>query len=126
MEFIKKYKNFFSDVILNMIGFGIYIVAQQIFLLPILAKLVNDDIYSNIVLYISILNVICNTTGGELGNVRLVRDSEYKNKNIIGFCFVTCNNFSNYSNYSFSSSNISKLYSMGKFNISYNYFNGKC
>lgn len=84
MEFIKKYKNFFSDVILNMIGFGIYIVAQQIFLLPILAKLVNDDIYSNIVLYISILNVICNTTGGELGNVRLVRDSEYKNKNIIG------------------------------------------
>ncbi len=84
MEFIKKYKNFFSDMILNMIGFGIYIMAQQILLLPILAKLVNDDIYSSIVLYISILNVICNTTGGELGNVRLVRDSDYKEKNIIG------------------------------------------
>lgn len=71
-------------MILNMIGFGIYICAQQILLLPILAKLVNDDVYSSIVLYISILNVICNVTGGELGNVRLVRNSEYKGKNIIG------------------------------------------
>lgn len=127
MEFIKKYKNFFSDVILNMIGFGIYIVAQQIFLLPILAKLVNDDIYSNIVLYISILNVICNTTGGELGNVRLVQDSEYKNKNIIGdfaLLLVTISPIIAiivfpvliYLNYTV----------FRKFNISYNYFNGKC
>lgn len=84
MNFIKKYKSFLSDMILNMIGFGIYIVSQQILLLPILAKMVNDDIYSSIVLYISILNVVCNVTGGELGNVRLVRDSEYKEKNLIG------------------------------------------
>ncbi len=84
MNFIKKYKNFFSDMILNMIGFGIYIVTQQILLLPILAKMVNDDLYSSIVLYISILNVVCNVTGGELGNVRLVRDSVYKEKNILG------------------------------------------
>lgn len=84
MNFIKKYKNFLSDMILNMIGFGIYIVSQQILLLPILSKLVDDNIYSSIVLYISILNVICNVTGGELGNVRLVRDSDYKEKNVIG------------------------------------------
>lgn len=84
MNFIKKYKNFFSDMILNMIGFGIYIIAQQILLLPILAKIVDDTVYSNIVLYISILNVVCNVTGGELGNVRLVRDSAYKEKNVHG------------------------------------------
>lgn len=84
MKFIKKYKSFLSDVILNMIGFGIYIVAQQIILLPILAKTVSDDIYSKFVLYISILNVVCNVTGGELGNVRLVRDSDYREKNLIG------------------------------------------
>lgn len=84
MNFIKKYKNFLSDVVLNMIGFGIYIVSQQILLLPILAKLVNDDVYSSFVLYISILNVVCNVTGGELGNVRLVRDSDYKGKALIG------------------------------------------
>ena len=84
MNFLKKYKVFLSDMFLNMVGFGIYIIAQQILLLPILAIIVDDNIYSSIVLYISILNVICNVTGGELGNVRLVRDSEYKDKKIIG------------------------------------------
>lgn len=84
MNFLKKYKVFLSDMFLNMVGFGIYIIAQQILLLPILAKIVDDNIYSSIVLYISILNVICNVTGGELGNVRLIRDSEYKDKKIIG------------------------------------------
>lgn len=84
MNFLKKYKVFLSDMFLNMVGFGIYIVAQQILLLPILAKFVNDNIYSSIVLYISILNVVCNVSGGELGNVRLVRDSDYKDKKIMG------------------------------------------
>lgn len=84
MNLLKKYKVFLSDMFLNMVGFGIYIIAQQILLLPILAKIVNDEIYSSIVLYISILNVICNVTGGELGNVRLVRDSVYKEKKLNG------------------------------------------
>lgn len=83
-KLFNKYKNFLSDMILNMIGFGIYIVAQQIILLPILAKNVDDTIYSSLVLYISILNVVCNVTGGELGNVRLVRDSDYKEKGLLG------------------------------------------
>ena len=84
MKIFKKYQNFMSDMILNIIGFGIYILAQQILLLPILAKMVSDDIYSSIVLYISILNVVCNTTGGELGNVRIVQNTEYEKKNVIG------------------------------------------
>lgn len=88
MNFIKKtitkYKTFASDMLLNMIGFGIYIVAQQILLLPFLAKAVTDEVYTSIVMYISVLNVICNVTGGELGNVRLIRDSEYRDKNIKG------------------------------------------
>lgn len=84
MEFIKKYKNFLSDMTLNMIGFGIYIIAQQIILLPTLSKLVEDNTYSSVVLYISILNIVCNVTGGELGNTRLVRNSVYKEKDILG------------------------------------------
>lgn len=84
MNFIKKYKSFLSDVVLNMIGFGIYIVSQQIILLPLFKKMVDYNIYSSMVLYISILNVVCNVTGGELGNVRLVQDGNYKEKNLIG------------------------------------------
>ena len=88
MEKIKKlfgkYKFFISDMFLNMVGFGIYIISQQILLLPILAKIVDDRIYSSFVLYLSILNVVCNVTGGELGNTRLVKDYDYKEKNIMG------------------------------------------
>lgn len=84
MKFLKNYKSYISDMVLNIIGFAIYIFAQQILLLPILAKMVNDDIYSGIVLYISILNVVCNITGGELGNVRLVENNNYLKKNVIG------------------------------------------
>ena len=83
-KFLTKYKVFVSDMVLNMIGFGIYIFSQQILLLPILAKNVEDVVYSSLVLYLSILNVVCNVTGGELGNVRLVRNSDYKAKNIMG------------------------------------------
>lgn len=83
-KLLKKYKSFASDMILNMIGFGIYIVSQQIILLPILAKNVDDTIYSSLVLYLSILNLVCNVTGGELGNVRIIRDSEYKEKKVMG------------------------------------------
>jgi len=88
MERIKKifgkYKFFLSDMFLNMVGFGIYIVSQQILLLPILAKIVEDEVYSSFVLFLSILNVVCNVVGGELGNTRLVRDSDYKEKEIMG------------------------------------------
>lgn len=84
MNFIKKYKSFLSDMVLNMIGFGIYIASQQILLLPLLKKMVDVDIYAGMVLYLSILNLICNVTGGELGNVRLVQDSNYQEEGKIG------------------------------------------
>lgn len=88
MERIKKlfgkYKFFLSDMFLNMVGFGIYIISQQILLLPILAKIVEDEVYSSFVLFLSILNVVCNVIGGELGNTRLVKDSDYKEKGIMG------------------------------------------
>ena len=49
-KFLTKYKVFVSDMVLNMIGFGIYIFSQQILLLPILAKNVEDVVYSRLVL----------------------------------------------------------------------------
>lgn len=84
MEFIKKFKPYIVDLFLNTIGFAIYIASQHILLLPILAKITNDTIYSNFVLYISILNLIGTTIGGSLGSVRLIRNSDYEEKNILG------------------------------------------
>lgn len=83
-------KNFLLDVMVNMLGFGLYIVAQQIILLPIISKFTNDIVYSNIVIYISVLNIICNSTGGELGNTRIVKDDLYdcKKKRIGDFTYI--------------------------------------
>ncbi len=74
-------KKFILDVVINMLGFGLYIIAQQIILLPLISKYTNDVVFSNIVIYISILNIICNSTGGELGNARIVRDEKYESTN---------------------------------------------
>ena len=83
-KIINKYKFLFSDMILNMVGFGIYVVSQKIILLPIIAKQVNDNIYTSLTLFMSILNIFCNVTGGELGNVRLIKNNDYKDKKVIG------------------------------------------
>lgn len=83
-KIIDKYKFLFSDMILNMVGFGIYVVSQKIILLPIIAKQVNDNIYTSLTLFMSILNIFCNVTGGELGNVRLIKNNDYKDKKVIG------------------------------------------
>ena len=83
-KIINKYKFLFSDMILNMVGFGIYVVSQKIILLPIIAKQVNDNIYTSLTLFMSILNIFCNITGGELGNVRLIKNNDYKDKKVIG------------------------------------------
>ena len=50
-------KKFILDVVINMLGFGLYIIAQQIILLPLISKYTNDVVFSNIVIYISILNI---------------------------------------------------------------------
>jgi len=83
-KIINKYKFLFSDMMLNMVGFGIYVVSQKIILLPIIAKQVNDNIYTSLTLFMSILNIFCNVTGGELGNVRLIKNNDYKDKKVIG------------------------------------------
>lgn len=83
-KIINKYKFLFSDMILNLIGFGIYVVSQKIILLPIIAKQVNDNVYTSLTLFMSILNIFCNVTGGELGNVRLIKNNDYKDKKVIG------------------------------------------
>jgi membrane protein len=67
-----------------MVGFGIYVVSQKIILLPIIAKQVNDNVYTSLTLFMSILNIFCNVTGGELGNVRLIKNNDYKDKKVIG------------------------------------------
>lgn len=81
-------KKMIKDTGLNTIGFAIYIIAQQLILLPIISKFTNDEIYSNFVIYLSILNIIANSTGGEVGNTRIVKDSIYQKMSTKGDFFA--------------------------------------
>ena len=76
-------KKMIKDTGLNTIGFAIYIIAQQLILLPIISKFTNDEIYSNFVIYLSILNIIANSTGGDVGNTRIVLSLHAKSKWIV-------------------------------------------
>lgn len=73
IEAIKKRKKIIMDLFFNTFGFGIYMIAQQIILLPIMAQVFPETEFSKIVLYVSIYAIITNVLGSELGIVRQVK-----------------------------------------------------
>ena len=80
-KIITKDKLFFKDALLNMIAFAIYICAQQIILLPTLAKLLNENSYANVIIFINVLNVFCNVLGGQLGITHQLQKPQYEENN---------------------------------------------
>lgn len=79
-KILKKNPLLLQDARLNMCAFAIYIAAQQIILLPILAKLLDETSYANIIIFISLMNVFCNVLGGQIGVTRQLRDLYYHDK----------------------------------------------
>ena len=73
---IKKYKKFLIDLIVNTFSFGIYIIAQQVILMPIMGKWLPETDFSKLVIYISVFSIISNTLGSELGITRQVKGNE--------------------------------------------------
>ena len=79
-KYINKYRNIFIDIFLNTMAFGLYTLAQQVILLPILAKKVDVEIFASIIILIMVINIISNVFGGQLGVVRQIKDKDYGNK----------------------------------------------
>lgn len=80
IEKLKKFKNLIKDLFFNTLGFGIYILTQQILLMPIMAKILPDEDFAKTVLYISIFAIITNVLGSELGIVKQVKKDEIREK----------------------------------------------
>lgn len=76
IEAIKKRKKIIKDLFFNTFGFGIYMIAQQIILLPIMAQVFPEAEFSKITLYVSVYAIITNVLGSELGIVRQVKQEE--------------------------------------------------
>lgn len=74
-------KKFFTDAILNMAAFTIYIFSQQIILLPILAKILHENDYANVIVCITLMNAFCNILGGQLGVTHQLQKNKYNDDN---------------------------------------------
>lgn len=79
---LTKNRVFLRDAVLNMFAFSLYIVSQQIILLPVLAKMLDETSFANIIIFISFMNVFCNVLGGQIGVTRQLRSSYYNDKEI--------------------------------------------
>lgn len=73
-------KKMFSDLIINTIAFGIYMIAQQIILMPILNKLVTEEQFTIFVMFFSVFSIMSNSFGSQLGIVRQIREEYNENK----------------------------------------------
>jgi len=73
-----------KDVSFNVLAFGLYIAIQQIFIMPYLSKNSSEIEFSNIILFITIFNIVSVVLGDELGNTRIIRNNLYSEKRIHG------------------------------------------
>lgn len=79
MNKIIKNKKIISDLGFNTVGFGIYIVTQQLVLMPIMAKILNKLEFSKLTIYISLFAIVTNVLGSELGIVRQIDEKNRDN-----------------------------------------------
>lgn len=75
---LSKEKLFFQDAFLNMMAFMIYIASQQIVLFPILAKLLDEDSYANVITFVTLMNAFCCFLGGQIGVTHQLELDRYK------------------------------------------------
>lgn len=71
-------------MLLNLIATAIPIIVMQLLILPLVARKMSEYEYGLVVTITAMLNVIPATFGSMLNNIRILRDSQYKESNIEG------------------------------------------
>ena len=84
LNIIKNKKNFITDVLLNVFASFLMSGTMQLLIYPYLAQILSADEYGKFLTLIGISNIIAVTLGGSLNNVRLLKQTEYNQKGIIG------------------------------------------
>lgn len=77
-------KKVIGDLILNVVAYSLPVVAAQAFTLPIVNSRSSSDYYGYVLALVSILNIVPQTIGNTLNNVRLIRATEYENVGVNG------------------------------------------
>lgn len=77
-------KKIVGDMVFNIIATAIPIALLQLVIYPIVAQRIPANDYGIMVTIFSFLQLVCGTLGTGLNNVRLLKDSDYKKKEVCG------------------------------------------
>jgi O-antigen/teichoic acid export membrane protein len=76
---MKKHKKIITDMIVNIISFGIPILILQFVILPHFASNIESEDYGLLLTLIALVSVISEMAIGTLANVRILENEKYKN-----------------------------------------------
>ena len=79
----KKKKRIATDMLINLIGTGLPLVALQLIVYPIVARTIDADAYGRMQSLISVIFLISGTIGGALSTTTLIHQYDYQEKNSI-------------------------------------------
>ncbi|TYS63953.1 hypothetical protein FZD47_10650 [Bacillus infantis] len=80
----RKYINFMSDVTLNIIASGVIAIVLQFGVYPLLNKGLNTALFGEVLVMMSIVNIVAVLLGNSLNNIRILYNKEYKAEKVTG------------------------------------------
>lgn len=79
-----KKKRVATDMLINLVGTGLPLVALQLIVYPIVARTIDADAYGRMQSLISVIFLISGTIGGALSTTRLIHQYDYQEKEQTG------------------------------------------
>ena len=73
-----KKKRVVIDMLINLIGTGLPLVALQLIVYPIVARTINAEAYGRMQSLVSFIFLISGTVGGALSTTRLIHEYDYE------------------------------------------------
>ena len=80
----EKRKRVATDMLINLIGTGLPLIALQLVVYPILAQKIDAEAYGRMQSLVSVIFLISGTIGGALSTTRLIHQFDYEEKKQIG------------------------------------------
>ena len=79
-----KKKRIATDMLINLVGTGLPLIALQLIVYPIVSRTIDADAYGRMQSLISVIFLISGTIGGALSTTRLIHQYDYQERNSIG------------------------------------------
>lgn len=90
MPFFPRLKRISGDFIINILASVIYTFARQIVVFPLLAARLTDGEYGTLLTITGLATVCTGVIGNSLNNIRLIEDSRYQERKLLGDFNVLC------------------------------------